>query len=40
VDTDDAMIAAIALANELTLVTRRAGTFARYPHLRVEDWTS
>ena len=38
-DTDDVMIAAIALSNELTLVTRRAGTFARYPHLRVEDWT-
>ncbi len=38
-DTDDVMIAAIALANELTLVTRRPGAFARYPHLRVEDWT-
>lgn len=38
-DTDDVMIAAIALSNEFTLVTRRAGSFARYPHLRVEDWT-
>jgi tRNA(fMet)-specific endonuclease VapC len=37
-DTDDVMIAAIALANELTLVTRRGQTFARYPHLRIEDW--
>lgn len=39
-DTDDVMIAAIALSNDLTLVTRRAGTFARYPHLRLEDWAS
>ncbi len=38
-DTDDVMIAAIALSNEFTLVTRRASAFARYPHLRVEDWT-
>lgn len=39
-DTDDVMIAAIALANEMTLVTRRSGAFTRYPHLRVEDWTA
>jgi len=39
-DIDDVMIAAIALSNELTLVTRRAAAFARYPHLRVEDWTT
>lgn len=39
-DTDDVMIAAIALASEYTLVTRRASAFQRYPHLRVEDWTA
>ena len=39
-DTDDVMIAAIALSNELTLVTRRGHAFSRYPHLRVEDWSS
>lgn len=38
-DTDDAMIAAIAFAQDFTLVTRRPGDFRRYPHLRVEDWT-
>jgi len=39
-DTDDVMIAAIALANDLTLVTRRGSVFSRYPHLRIEDWTT
>ncbi len=39
-DTDDVMIASIAVANDFTLVTRRPGDFSRYPHLRVEDWTS
>lgn len=38
-DTDDLMIAAIALTNDFTLVTRRPGEFSRYPHLRLEDWT-
>ena len=38
-DTDDVMIAAIAVSNDFTLVTRRTGDFSRYPHLRVEDWT-
>ena len=37
-DPDDAMIAAIALANDFTLVTRRPGDFARFPHLRTESW--
>lgn len=38
--TDDVMIAAIALANDFTLVTRRPGDFARFPHLRTESWTT
>ena len=33
VDTDDVMIAAIALTNDFTLVTRRLPDFARYPEL-------
>lgn len=37
-DPDDAMIAAIALANDFTLVTRRPGDFTRFPHLRAESW--
>ncbi len=36
---DDVMIAAIALANDFTLVTRRPGDFARFPHIRAESWT-
>jgi tRNA(fMet)-specific endonuclease VapC len=35
---DDVMIAAIALANDFTLVTRRPGDFSRFPHLRAESW--
>lgn len=38
-DTDDVMIASIAVTNDFTLVTRRTADFSRYPHLRVEDWT-
>lgn len=38
-DTDDVMIAAIAIANDFTLVTRRTHTFQRFSHLRIEDWT-
>lgn len=37
-DTDDVMIAAVAVTNDFTLVTRRPADFARFPHLRVEDW--
>ncbi|HLM76565.1 MAG TPA: PIN domain-containing protein [Polyangiaceae bacterium] len=40
VDTDDVMSAAIAVTNDFTLVTRRPSDFARYPGLRVEDWTA
>jgi len=36
---DDVMIAAIVLANDFTLVTRRTADFARFPHLRAENWT-
>ena len=39
-ETDDLIIAAIAVTNDFTLVTRRPGDFSRYPHLRVEDWTA
>jgi tRNA(fMet)-specific endonuclease VapC len=37
-DTDDVMIAAIAVTHDFTLVTRRAKDFSRYPPLRLEDW--
>jgi tRNA(fMet)-specific endonuclease VapC len=37
---DDLMIAAIALANDFTLVSRRPADFSKIPHLRVEDWTA
>jgi tRNA(fMet)-specific endonuclease VapC len=37
-DTDDVMIAAIAVTNDFTLVTRRPGDFSHFPHLRLEDW--
>jgi predicted nucleic acid-binding protein len=37
-EADDVMIAAIAVTNDFTLVTRRVAEFRRYPHLRVEDW--
>jgi tRNA(fMet)-specific endonuclease VapC len=39
-DTDDVMIAAIAVTNDFTLVTRRPGDFAKFPHLRAEDWVT
>ncbi len=37
-DADDVMIAAIASAANLTLVTRRPRHFSAFPNLRVEDW--
>lgn len=39
-ETDDVMIAAIATSRDLTLVTKRMADFARYPQLRLEDWTA
>ncbi len=38
-NTDDVMIAAIAVTHDFTLVTRRVESFRVYPHLRCEDWT-
>lgn len=35
---NDLLIAAIALANGLTLVTHNTAEFSRVPGLRVEDW--
>lgn len=37
---DDLMVAAIALANNFTFVTRRPADFSGIPHLRLEDWTA
>jgi tRNA(fMet)-specific endonuclease VapC len=34
----DLLIASIALAHDLTLVTHNAAEFSRVPQLRVEDW--
>lgn len=34
----DVQIAAIALANDLTLVTHNISEFGRVPRLRIEDW--
>lgn len=35
---NDLLIAAIALANDLTLVTHNVGEFSRVSGLRIEDW--
>ena len=35
---NDTMIAAIALANKLTLVTHNTAEFTRVPGLAIEDW--
>ncbi len=34
----DVQIAAIAVANNCTLVTHNTAEFSRIPHLTVEDW--
>ncbi len=38
IDPNDTMIAAIALANDLTLVTHNTREFSRVPGLKIEDW--
>ncbi len=40
IGTTDLKIAAIALANHATLLSRNLRDFERVPGLRVEDWTS
>jgi tRNA(fMet)-specific endonuclease VapC len=35
---NDLMIAAIALANQMTLVTHNTTEFSRVPGLQIEDW--
>ena len=35
----DTMIAAHAIATDLTVVTHNLGDFERVPHLKLEDWT-
>lgn len=39
IGTMDLKIAAIALANQATLLTRNLADFIKVPRLRVEDWT-
>lgn len=40
IGTMDRRIAAIALANDATLLTRNLADFARIPNLRAEDWSA
>jgi tRNA(fMet)-specific endonuclease VapC len=40
IGTMDLRIAAIALANDLTLLTRNAIDFSKVPGLLIEDWTT
>jgi tRNA(fMet)-specific endonuclease VapC len=40
VGTMDLRIASIAIANDMTLLTRNTVDFERVPGLRVEDWTT
>ncbi len=39
VGTKDLQIAAIALANDATLLTRNLSDFSKVPDLRIEDWS-
>lgn len=38
ISANDMLIAAIALANDLILVTHNTAEFARIPGLKIEDW--
>lgn len=38
IGSNDLMIAAIAIANHLTLITRNTAEFQRVPGLQLEDW--
>lgn len=38
--TMDLRIAAIAISNNLVLLTRNTGDFSRVPNLIIEDWTA
>jgi tRNA(fMet)-specific endonuclease VapC len=38
IGANDLLIASIALANDLTLVTHNVNEFRRVPSLRIEDW--
>ena len=38
IGANDMLIASIALANDLTLVTHNTREFSRVPNLRLEDW--
>jgi tRNA(fMet)-specific endonuclease VapC len=40
VNTVDLMIASVALAHDLTLVTHNAADFQGVPGLRLQDWLS
>jgi tRNA(fMet)-specific endonuclease VapC len=40
VATMDLRIASIAIANQMTLLTRNSVDFERIPNVSIEDWTS
>ena len=40
IGSDDMFIAAVAKANDLTLVTNNASHFSKVPELKIENWIS
>ncbi len=40
IGTMDLKIAAIALANDATVLTRNLSDFGKVPHLKIEDWSA